>query len=208
MDAIATTYGPGDGAIAALNAGADLILIPADVASAHAAIVAAVNAGTLDRDRLNEAAARSILLMTWQSQMVPTVTTADPAVAESFAATSASLSAANCGALVGPSVSITGGFTQERNTLAAALAEYGITTGGGTSVKLIGTSSGSGSADVVVAMDGPWGLPASSASVYVGLYGRSDEAFAGLAALLAGAAPPGGSWPVDVAGIPVPVCGG
>ena len=90
MDAIATTYGPGDGAIAALNAGADLILIPADVASAHAAIVAAVNAGTLDRDRLNEAAARSILLMTWQSQMVPTVTTADPAVAESFAATSAS----------------------------------------------------------------------------------------------------------------------
>ena len=208
MEAITATYAPGDAAVAALTAGADLLLIPADVAAAHSAIVIAVQSGALDRARLDEAAARSILMMTWQAGLEPSVTTPDPAVAAAFAASSASLAAANCSALVGSSVTISGGYGTERDALAAALAQHGISTGGGTTIRLIGTPDGSASADVVVAMDGPWGLPASTGTTYVGLYGRSDEAFAGLASLLAGATPPGGSWPVYLDGIPYDTCGG
>ena len=92
----------------------------------------------------------------------------------------------------------------ERQALADALASHGITTGGGTTIQLLGSATGSGHADVVVAMDGPWGLPQSTAQVYVGLYGRSNEALAGLADVLAGAVTPTGQWAVE--GMP-PACG-
>jgi beta-N-acetylhexosaminidase len=136
-------------------------------------------------------------------------TTGDPnasaTYARAFAASAATVSAASCtGPYVGSSVTITGGWPAERQALADALASHGITAGGGTTIQLIGSATGSGSADVVVAMDGPWGLPQSTASVYVGLYGRSNEALAGLADVLAGAVTPTGKWAVG--GMP-PACG-
>lgn len=57
--------GPGEEAVRALAAGADLVLKPRDVAAAHAAIVAAVQAGTLPRERLEEAAVRVVALQLW-----------------------------------------------------------------------------------------------------------------------------------------------
>jgi beta-N-acetylhexosaminidase len=125
--------------------------------------------------------------------------------ARAFAASATTVSAASCiGPYVASSVTITGGRPAERQALADALAGHGITTGGGTTIHLIGTAIGSGSADVVVALDGPWGLPLSTARVYVGLYGRSNEDLAGLADVLAGAVTPTGQWAVD--GMP-PACG-
>jgi beta-N-acetylhexosaminidase len=61
MDAIASTVGACAGAVAALAAGADLLLIVHDLATARdaaAAIVAAVSDGTLPRSRLEEAVRR------------------------------------------------------------------------------------------------------------------------------------------------------
>jgi beta-glucosidase-like glycosyl hydrolase len=206
MEAIAASYGPGDAAVAALAAGADLLLMPADPVAAHDAIVAAVNTGALPRERLDEAAARSILLMRWQASL-EAAQPSDANHAADFIAHAATVASASCGGpFVGSSVRITGGFQGERDALAAALAQYGIATGSGTHVRLLGAPDGSDNADVVVAMDGPWGLPSSTATTYVGLYGRSDDAMAGLAAVLAGATPPGGQWPVDVTGIPFAVC--
>ncbi|MEB3266671.1 MAG: glycoside hydrolase family 3 N-terminal domain-containing protein [Cyanobacteriota bacterium] len=52
MEAIAAHHGPGDAAVLALEAGADLVLMPADAEAAIAAIVAAVQAGRLAWSRL------------------------------------------------------------------------------------------------------------------------------------------------------------
>ncbi|GAA3697976.1 hypothetical protein GCM10022377_08610 [Zhihengliuella alba] len=64
MGALAET--PGDPAVNALAAGADLLLMPPDVARSHAAIVAAVEDGTVPQERLDEAATRVVALMMWQ----------------------------------------------------------------------------------------------------------------------------------------------
>lgn len=61
MDAIAGTIGTPEGAVRALRAGADLLLVSHHLERAHAAaraIVAAISAGTLAADRLRSAAAR------------------------------------------------------------------------------------------------------------------------------------------------------
>lgn len=211
MGAITDSFAPGDSEVAALAAGADLLLSPRDPDAAREAIVAAVQNGTLSRDRLDEAVARVASLMKLQERraQVADTKTVDPnasaTYAREFAAAATTVSAASCtGPYVGSSVTITGGWPGERQALADALAGHGITTGGGTTIRLLGSATGSGSADVVVALDGPWGLPQSTASVYVGLYGRSNEALAGLADVLAGAVTPTGQWAVE--GMP-PACG-
>jgi beta-N-acetylhexosaminidase len=211
MGAVTDSFAPGDSEVAALAAGADLLLSPRDPAAARAAIIAAVQNGTLSRDRLDEAVARVASLMTLQERraQVADTKTIDPnagaTYAREFAAAATTVSAASCtGPYVGSSVTITGGWPGERQVLADALAGHGITTGGGMTIQLLGSATGSGNADVVVALDGPWGLPQSIASVYVGLYGRSNEALAGLADVLAGAVTPTGQWAVE--GMP-PACG-
>ncbi|WP_309082132.1 glycoside hydrolase family 3 N-terminal domain-containing protein [Zhihengliuella sp.] len=67
MGALADT--PGNPAVNALAAGADLLLMPPDVAQAHAAIVAAVADGTVPQERLDEAATRVVALMMWQEDL-------------------------------------------------------------------------------------------------------------------------------------------
>jgi len=58
MDAIAGRYGAGEAAVLALEAGADLVLMPADAAAAIAAIAAAVASGRLSRVQLEASAER------------------------------------------------------------------------------------------------------------------------------------------------------
>ncbi|WP_291383061.1 glycoside hydrolase family 3 N-terminal domain-containing protein [Demequina sp.] len=208
MAAISGSYEPGASEVAALAAGADLLLLPRDAEAARQAIVAAVDNGTLSRARLDEALARVSLVMSAQATWAAAASPAseDPDYARQFAASSATVAAPGCGSrLVGDSVQISGGWPDERQALADALAEYGVTQGGGTSIRILGTASGAGDADIVVAMDGPWGLPASRASVHIGLFGRSHEALAGLADVLAGQVQPHGQWPVG--GMPGTPCG-
>jgi len=212
MRAVTDAFAAGDSEVAALAAGADLLLMPRDPAAARQAIVAAVQAGTLPRERLDEAVARVSLLMTWQAHLAGVsdgegaAATSGADYARAFAAASATVAAPACGGpFVGASVTITGGFPAERQALSDALAAHGIATGGGTSIRLLGAPTATGTADVVVAMDGPWGLSASQASVYVGLYGRSDAALAGLADVLSGDVAPKGQWAVP--GLPA-ACGG
>jgi len=69
MGALATVGDPGDVAVGALLAGADLLLNPADNAVAHAGVVEALQDGTLDRDRLEESAGRVIAMMRHQQRL-------------------------------------------------------------------------------------------------------------------------------------------
>ncbi|MFT5340171.1 MAG: beta-glucosidase [Cyanobium sp.] len=58
MDAITGRYGAGEAAVLALEAGADLVLMPADAGAAIAAIAAALQGGRLDRKQLEASAER------------------------------------------------------------------------------------------------------------------------------------------------------
>lgn len=69
MGAIVQGYGGDQAAVMALQAGADLLLMPADVRGAHAGIVAAVESGEIERSRLVEAAERVSALALWQADL-------------------------------------------------------------------------------------------------------------------------------------------
>lgn len=211
MGAITDTHAPGEAAVAALAGGADVLLMPQDPMAARDAIVAAVEAGDLSRERLDEAAARMIALQTWQQRLGPRVDTGANSGRE-LAVAGATVAAARCGGpLVGDAVVLDGATAADRTRLARALRAHGVEVlgqedeGEATSVLLLGSDGARGTADVVVALAGPWGLSGSTARAYVGLYGRSADAMAGLADVLTGAAAPGGDWPVRV-DVPYDTC--
>ena len=198
--------GEGGPTVAALNAGADIVLMPASTAQAHAEIMAAVGSGLLSRQRLDVAAARGIALMRWQAELPRGDTEGD--YVRALNAAGIVVSSPLCGGpLVGPTVTISGGWPDERAALAAALAARGVGVGSGTTIRLLGSAGGSGVADVVVAMDGPWGLPSSRATTYVGLFGRGAESLAALADILTGSVAPAGRWPVALPGLSGTECG-
>jgi beta-glucosidase len=63
MEAITAHHGAGEAAVLALEAGADLVLMPADADAAMAAIVAAVEQGRLEREQLEASAKRRRLAL-------------------------------------------------------------------------------------------------------------------------------------------------
>ena len=53
-------------ALQALEAGADLLLMPVDTAATHQIVVDAIESGEVSRERVEEAAARVVALQMWQ----------------------------------------------------------------------------------------------------------------------------------------------
>ena len=83
MKAISSHYAPADAAVAALNAGADILLMPSDLHAAFEGVVQAVENGTVSEERLNESVRR--ILMLKEKAGVPlgaAVPTEEPAVPE------------------------------------------------------------------------------------------------------------------------------
>lgn len=62
MSAIANFYSSGEAALAALQAGCDLLLMPLDLHDAYEAVLEAVNTGALSTERLNESVVRVLRL--------------------------------------------------------------------------------------------------------------------------------------------------
>lgn len=60
MGAITASYSSADAAVAAINAGVDIILMPDDFKSAYQGVLDAVANGTISEERINESAARII----------------------------------------------------------------------------------------------------------------------------------------------------
>lgn len=208
MGAISQGFSSGEAAVRALGAGADLLLMPADVAEAHAAVVAAVATGAVPEERLNEAAARVITLMTWQGRKGATVPAAAPGagapVAASVAAKAITVLAGPCtGALVGPSVQVRGGSERDRARFTAAATAAGLGVGSGPVVHLAGPGAPAGGpAAVDVALDAPWPLVGATAGSVIAVYGRSEESFAALVNVLTGAAAAPGKLPVTAGNWP------
>ena len=62
MGAIVNSYGPGETAVMALEAGSDLLLMPADIGVAIEAVAGAVESGRISTDRLDESVRRVLEL--------------------------------------------------------------------------------------------------------------------------------------------------
>ncbi|MBQ2227552.1 MAG: glycoside hydrolase family 3 protein, partial [Firmicutes bacterium] len=62
MGAVSHYYSPGEAAVQAFLAGADILLMPSDYFEAFDAMVAAVNDGTIPKERLDESVRRILQL--------------------------------------------------------------------------------------------------------------------------------------------------
>lgn len=203
MGAVAGRYPRGSAAPAALAAGADLLLMPADAPAAHAAIVRAVTGGTLPLPRLEEAARRVATMMIWRGRTAqpkpPAVPGSGEALSAEISARAITVVAGKCkGASVAGHVRVAGGTPVDRARFAAAAKDAGIALGNGPLVTLIGYGGGPAKGDVVVALDAPWPLAQSAAATKIALYGRSPGAYKALLAVLAGKAAATGKLPAAV----------
>ncbi|WP_426225636.1 glycoside hydrolase family 3 N-terminal domain-containing protein [Pseudarthrobacter sp. DSP2-3-2b1] len=210
MGAVQKHYPGGSAAPAALSAGADLLLMPADAGLAHAAIVQAIASGSLPAERLTEAAQRVATMMAWRGRLAAQPAQPPGAAPGSGNALSASVSAAAVtvmsgpcsGALVPGSVQLAGGSPQDRARFEAAAAKAGLATGSGPLVTLIGYKGRPAGGDIAVALDAPWPLADSSSPTKIALYGRTQGAFDALANVLAGKATAPGKLPAAVGPFP------
>ena len=207
MAAVTQRHDSAEAAVRALLAGEDMLLMPTDVGAAHAGILAAVRSGRLSPERLDAAATRVVATMLHQAdsagpQPALRVVGRHRAVSLAVSAKAATVVSGSCtGRLVGESVDVVGGDPTDRARFIAAAHRAGLTTGSGDSVVLLGYSTTPGSGDVVVSLDAPYSLGASSAtSARIALYGRTPEAFQALLDVLTRGTTAPGQLPVAVPG--------
>ena len=62
MGAVTDFYSPGEAAVMAVRAGADLLLMPEDFKAAHQSIMEAVRRGEISEERIDESVRRIIAL--------------------------------------------------------------------------------------------------------------------------------------------------
>ena len=205
MAAVADRSTAAESAVAALRAGADLLLMPPDARAARDGIVAAVRSGGLPRDRLVEAARRVVALQLYQrsSAQRPALSVVGSRAEASRALSERAVTVMDgpcTGPYVGSSIRIAGGTSTDRERLRAAADAAGLGTGAGDLVVLMGAGS-TASGDVVVALDTPYGLARSSAATAsLALFGRTPQAFEVLVDVLTGRAEAPGTLPVRVDG--------
>ncbi|HET7474967.1 MAG TPA: glycoside hydrolase family 3 N-terminal domain-containing protein [Dermatophilaceae bacterium] len=216
MDAVTAGYGAGRAAVLAVQAGADVLLMPADPGAAVDALVTAVDRRQLTRTRLVDSAARMVATLRHaarrtRSRPSPGTVGSHRGTARALADAAVTVVSGPCrGRLVGSAISVTGALSADRGGLAAAALRAGLHVGGGTQVRLLGggvynagsrSASGSetGSGDVVVALDVPYGLARSSArTARLAAYGRTSATFDAVVAVLLGRQPARGHLPVPV----------
>ena len=196
MRAVSRRYGPARAAVRSLNAGVDVVLMPADARAAVEGIRAAVRDGRLSRSRLETAATRMVALLLH-------VRHADvkPRALGSSARLSARLSAAALTSVSGPcSGRVVGGHVRvsgpepARSALEVAAARHGLVVGRrGTRVALV--TDRPARAGVVVALDRPGVLADSQARVRLATYGDTFGAMKALVAFLTGSSKAPGRLP-------------
>lgn len=215
----AQTMPPGEAAVAAVNAGNDLILMPPDVAAAYDGLLGALRDGSLPRDRLVQAVTRVLTLKQRLAATQPPPMSVLGAAGHYTAARELAAAAVTqvrgaCAALAQPvTVTASAGRDRTRALLVEALRASGVEVvdRGGTVVHLVGygdTSADlSADATVTVAMDTPHLLAQSRSPVLLATYSSSAASMSALADVLRGAARAPGRLPVPVADLPPTVCG-
>ncbi|AKU18781.1 hypothetical protein VV02_09380 [Luteipulveratus mongoliensis] len=213
MGAVQQRYGPARGAVQALKAGADVLLMPADPSASVKAITAAVGSGELTRDRLIESAARIVATMRRTTTAQPAASAVGAHQADALALARASVTqiSGTCGQrAVGDGVRVSGGTARDRARFEAAARKAGLRVGSGTTVRLLGggaynAGSGKASGDeggsgqVMVSLDTPYALSAGpAAATRIAAFGRTSATFTAVVDVLTGKQKASGTLPVDV----------
>lgn len=219
MGALTNSYGPDEIAVMALDAGADLLLGPTDVEAAHQGIVDALEDGTLDRDRVDEAAGRVIAMMRWQAQSAEATGPVHPDESDAGADASLALSraaitqvAGECGGvLAGPRIHVRGGSTADWDAFVAAAEAGGLEVvpleeDADSDIRLVTTDTPETGSDVAIALDGPWLLQGAGTPVQLAAFGRTAGTFEAVVDVLTGEAEAPGTLPVQVRGLPATSC--
>lgn len=206
-------------AVEALAAGADLLLTPGDTAAAHAGIVAALDEGELDRDRIDEAAGRVIAMQQWQEQIADAAGPVDPEEVDSGVSASRELSAAaitvvagECSEVsAGERVHVQGGSADDWERFVAAAERGGLQVvaleePADTSIRLVVSGGQAGGGDIAVALDGPWLLAGADAPTQLAAYGRNQHTMDALVEVLTGQRDPTGVLAFEVEGADPPDC--
>jgi|GEM_PF-357690 len=216
----ARALSPGDAAVAAINAGNDLILMPPDVTAAYEGLLAALRDGSLPRTRLVQAVTRVLTLkQRLAEEPTPPMTvlgTEDHyAAARRLAAAAVTQVRGDCAGVDGPvTVTASGGRERTRALLIEELRAAGVEVvgQGGTVVHLVGYGDGPSDlnvdAAVTVAMDTPHLLAEARSATLLATYSSSPASMSALADVLRGAAPAPGRLPVPVSGLPATSCTG
>jgi beta-N-acetylhexosaminidase len=219
----AQRWPPGEAAVRALLAGADLLLMPPNLAAAYDGLLAALDDGTLPRERLREAATRVLALKLRLAELdagspdslsILDSSAHHRAVAPVAAASVTVLRGPCTGPLVDGPVTVTAssGRDRARDWLAEALSAAGarVTHSGETVVHLVGYGDGPGDlrddASVTVTMDTPHLLERAGSPVLLATYSSSRLSMRALAAVLTGQATAPGRSPVAVPGLPRSAC--
>ena len=206
MGAVANRYGSAKAAARAVNAGVDVVLMPADPRAARSGIVAAVRDGRLPRARLAAAATRMVALLLHVRHSDATSARLGSATGLSARLSAAALTSVSgpcSGRLVGGHVRVSGPADAVAAFRAAA-ARQGLMVGRGVRVALVDDRPAS--AGVVVALDRPDVLARSHAAVRLATYGATAGAMDAAVGFLLGLAPAPGRLPVEVRGIPRSRC--
>ena len=221
MQAVAEVAGSGEAAVRSVEAGADVVLMPADPGAAVDALAAAVEEGRLDRARLEESAARVVATVRAAgAEADPDASRigADEALVAEVAQASVTRLDDDCrDPVVDGSVQVSGGRSQDRERFLAAAASGGLETGSGPLVALVpprglraagddpGDPAGvAGQADVVVTLGEPFPLAqAGPEQVPIAAYDDSAAAMDAVVAVLTGAVVAPGTLPVAVGEHPV-----
>jgi len=206
MGAVSRRFGSAEAAARALNAGVDVVLMPADARATRAGIIAAVRGGRLPRARLEAAATRMVALLLHVRHSDATATRLGSAwglSARLSAAALTSVSGPCSGRLVGGRVRVTGP-SDVVDAFRAAAARQGLGLGRGVRVALV--ADGAARAGVLVALDRPDVLARRTAKVRLAAYGATPGAMDAVVSFLLGRAAAPGRLPVPVRGLPRPGC--
>jgi len=202
MTGVRATHDGAESAVAALLAGVDVILMPPDPAYARTGIVRAVRSGRLSRGRLEQAAARQVALLLHQRGRSGRPPGSGRGASRALSAAAVTVVAGPCqGRLVGRAVQPVGDPVAVARFAAAARVAGLRVRKGGTRVAFAGYGDLSVQGDVVVAVDSPYVLGRSRATVKVATYGDTPGAMAALVDVLTGRARGPGRLPVPVAGV-------
>ncbi|MGI5118855.1 glycoside hydrolase family 3 protein [Marinactinospora thermotolerans] len=230
MEGVRQTHDDGEIAVRAVLAGADQLLMPPDLATAHAAVLAAVEEGRIDRERL-DASVRRVLELKLERGLFDAAP-ADPDHARDTVGSAEHRQAAqevadrsvtllrNEGDVLplaeGARVHVTGAGAQE---ISAALEELGRTvtgSAGEADVVVVGTQGARGDAEqqamvesagssgtpvVVVAQGTPYDIVAiAEPDGYLATYSSVEVSRTAAARVLTGEVNPSGRLPVDIPG--------
>ncbi|WP_040364664.1 glycoside hydrolase family 3 N-terminal domain-containing protein [Brevibacterium senegalense] len=211
---------PGQETVKAIQAGADLALMPPDSGDAVAALGEALDSGDLERERLEEAATRVVAMQLWQARVgVVGGESADGADADTreagvdadealtaLADDSLTVLAGEC-AFEDPtdSIAVSGGSDDARAAFTEAAEAAGLTVEEGADVT-VGLGAGAG-VDVVVGTSGPWNVEDSGADTIVEVYDGNPASFTAVAKYLSGDLDATGRAPVEVSS-DAPDCAG